>query len=330
MAKRLLLVPEDTYKGLISSASVQKNAEPFTKPSHDLVEKGSLDIAQAETQKHLHRRKKLRKNIIRRRKQRTPGEQNKLKGANLSARKVLYDQALRRYLRLREEAKNRPIKVELTPKGSKVLIKRGPMLGRSPSIHSATLDDEGNVSDGFISNGFNENRDDNSLISSHGDPIKEYFETPKFTPGGRHFTIANRLEQSNRRKEMAIKALKNFIMVNKDRFPITDDGLYIKPNLESDRIIKNSDLEASIERILDPSVENAPSPPGTTVLRKFLLFSPYGGVLSRRSRNFTSRISPVDFNLDYTTPSTSHIGKGVKNNSHLKTFRPSIWNVKSY
>jgi len=95
MASKLILVPEDLYRGLTSSITLTSD------PNLDLV-KRELDNA---------RRRRDSKEV---------------KNAN-------YNQELRRYLNLRNERENKPIKVEVVDKSKGVLL---------PKTYIATGDDD--------------------------------------------------------------------------------------------------------------------------------------------------------------------------------------------
>src|SRR4051794_27529746 len=83
MANKLVLVPMDLYKGLLTSTTKKDNT------MEDLKERAPL-----------HYKSKQLKKI--------KGKPRK----NASAKNVLYQQQLRRYLRARKEAKDKPIKVQ--------------------------------------------------------------------------------------------------------------------------------------------------------------------------------------------------------------------------
>ena len=355
MARRLLLVPEDMYKGLLSSATVNKNPVP-KEIDHDLPESTRLDVAATEVNKQIIRKKKNRKKSLTKKssKRRSKNRKQKLTPSNISTRKVLYDQTLRRYLRLREEAKNRPVKVELTPKGTQVLIKKGVQTpGGSPIVKAAVLNEDGEISDGFIPKGFagRRRRTDDSFITSDGEnispsqekfktaqfarrgrknfiasdgedfsPSREQFRTPQFTRTGRHLNIAERLRLSEENKQEKLKTLKAYIMANKHVFPVTDDGLYIKKTVHSIHRIRDSNLDATLERLIDPGVHNAPTPPGTRSIKRILNTTSYAYLLPQKPYK---KISPYDPNLASTSQQT---GKGKKKSStKLNNFRPSIW-----
>ena len=363
MARRLLLVPEDMYKGLLSSATVNKNPVP-KEIDHDLPESTRLDVAATEVNKQIIRKKKNRKKSLTKKssKRRSKNRKQKLTPSNISTRKVLYDQALRRYLRLREEAKNRPVKVELTPKGTQVLIKKGVQTpGGSPIVKAAVLNEDGEISDDFMPKNFARRRTktDESFITSDGEnisppekfrtpqftrkgrknfiasdgedfsPSQEQFRTPQFTRKGRHLKISERLRLSEEFKKTKLQKLKDFIMANKHVFPVTDDGLYIKKTVNSIHRIRGSNLEDTLERLIEPGVHNAPSPPGTNSIKRLLNATTYATFLHQKPYRNKPFITPSDY--DPNLASTSHqTGKGKKKwCSKLNNFRPSIWKKRN-
>ena len=364
MARRLLLVPEDMYKGLLTSATVNKTHVP-KEIDHDLPESTRLDVAATEVNKQINRKKKNRKKTLTKKRSKLTSKNRKqrLTASNISTRKVLYDQALRRYLRLREEAKNRPVKVELTPKGTQVLIKKGVQTpGGSPIVKAAVLNEDGEISDDFMPKGFARRRrkTDESFITSDGEnippsqekfktpefarrgrnnfitsdgedfsPSREQFRTPQFTRTGRHLYIAERLRLSEEFKKAKLQKLKDFIMANKHVFPVTDDGLYIKKTVNSIYRIRGSNLKDTLERLIEPGVHNAPSPPGTNSIKKLLNATKYASFLHQKPYRNKPFISPSDY--DPNLASTSHqTGKGKKKCcSKLNNFRPSIWKKRN-
>jgi hypothetical protein len=101
MANKLILVPEQLYRGLTSNSPADLN----------------LDFARRNLEKIKHSRK------------------------NLSAKNANYNQELRRYLNLRNEHENKPVKVEVV-NGSKLLINKKTRQGiRAPSPVVDPFDD---------------------------------------------------------------------------------------------------------------------------------------------------------------------------------------------
>jgi hypothetical protein len=98
MANKLILVPEQLYRGLTSNSPADLN----------------LDFARQNLEKIKHSRK------------------------NLSTKNANYNQELRRYLHLRNEHENKPVKVEVV-NGSKLLINRKTRQGIRAPVQSLTL-----------------------------------------------------------------------------------------------------------------------------------------------------------------------------------------------
>jgi hypothetical protein len=153
---------------------------------------------------------------------------------------LLYNQELKRYIKLKKEQDNKPIRVELT-NGAKLLTKKQPILRFSNQSY-------------LLNNNDNADSDDNeTLINTSAEYQSAVDETPKssHTP-----IIFSKNHPENR--------LYQYILSNRKKFNISLDNQIF--HRSGNRIIKNSDLKASIIRLLNPSTENAPSPPGTAQL----------------------------------------------------------------
>ena len=331
MARRLMVVPEDMYKGLLSTAKTTK----ISSNSHDLAEVGRLDYADKAINRELKTRrssKPFKKRLIRR-KIFHKGQIMPKKGTTISTKKILYDQALRRYLRLRDEAKNRPVKVELVPSGAKVLIKSGKNAGAQGGIYN----DQGDFEDYWFDDSYIP-RFEKSEVNSEGtpvDPMREAFVTPQFSSRGRRLAAPFMHMQENEKNEMK-NQLKQYLLNNADKFPITKDGLHVKTSIKAKTYIKNSNLDEAIERILFPTLENLPSPAGTTALRNSLLNNHYTNNLISEAQKrrvpfgqyYQDFSNLFNFESDPLKPSSSSAkfqrGKGncCKNTDN---FRPSKW-----
>jgi hypothetical protein len=84
MATRLILVPEPMYRGLVESSNQKL-------PTSTMDSNLGLDFVRQNLEKTKKKRIK-----------------------NLSTKNILYNQELRRFLRLSKEARNKPIKVQLS------------------------------------------------------------------------------------------------------------------------------------------------------------------------------------------------------------------------
>lgn len=201
MSNKFILVPEAMYEGLLTSNVPKENPNlAFTKEK--------LDRA---------------KNVRR---------------LNKSAKNVLYNQELRRYLKIRKEAEEKPVKVELSD-GSK-LIQR-PVNTRNAGIGT---DDENVV---VLNNASNGSRTATPPIAE----TPSISETPSIYEDVDEWadeTVREVLERINLKREM---------------YKISPTGEIADWN---DMIIPNSDYKRSIKAILSPS-PNTPEPPGTNILR---------------------------------------------------------------
>jgi len=220
----------------------------------------------------------------------------------------LYDQELRRYLLLRKEAKNRPVKVEIAPSGAKVVMSQ-----TGPNINAGVFNEESGEFEDFghfgqqktpsmSSNGFSEmsymtegskkRKTSNTVPSEHlPSTIRDPNERRKRRAAIRP-SIPEEIEQ--RKHEF-----KEYMMANMAQFPIDAQGHIIGYN---GKPIKYSNLDKSIDRLINPRMENMPSPKGTQLLSNKAMKDPYlkNLILAR----FNTRIPRTDDNIfDSFTPS---------------------------
>lgn len=201
MASKLVMVPESLYKGLLSS--------------NEYNDRTNIE----HTKSKLEGVKKSRK-------------------LNASAKNVLYNQELRRYLSMREDEKNKPVKVEVT-NGGKFLTK--------PNRRRRTVlgfDDDGELND--LTRGHSTPRSAVSLDQGffHGDPAAPPApDAPQRdgigTPEAMHLT-----EEEHE--------FFQYIRDNGARFGVTAEGRVIA-SMAPRRYVQNADLHAIVRALKNPA-----------------------------------------------------------------------------
>jgi hypothetical protein len=159
------------------------------------------------------------------------------------------NQELQRYLRLKRENDNKPIKVEVT-NGPKMLIKKPVIRRRTPSLNTVS-----SVSTLLTGEGEEEEQQDNELK----------FETPK--------TIKTRSTPFEEEIiDQRVQSLLDHIKKNPKTFGIDKLGRVLRPD---GKPFQDSDLKQSILHIVLPGREHRTfSPAGTAVLKKRLRDDP--------------------------------------------------------
>ncbi|KAL3103959.1 hypothetical protein niasHT_030117 [Heterodera trifolii] len=179
------------------------------------------------------------------------------RAANVSERNVLYNQQLRRYLKLRKEAKDRPVKVQLS-NGAQLLNK---------TVETGVQ----------VRPGPDEPKDKSVLIAGEDEEIE--VPTP-IRPGNSRTPRTNKKaikqQEINEKKDHLLA----IIMSDPQSFGATDRGKIMNP--KTGREFIDSDLNWSIERLVDPRPENAPSPSGTKELMRKLAHNPLASSLLNR------------------------------------------------
>lgn len=217
MSSKFLLIPEDMYHGLLSSALPKEDTNLiFTKEELDASKNKQVQ--------------------------------------DKSAKNVLYNQELRRFLKLRKEAENKPVKVELSD-GSK-MVKRH--ISPTALIVDPNADEEGSAVA----------TDYDTAVESAGEELGT---------SGLGATLENNLLQ--------------VLNSNKRRFGITDDGM-IRGDNQAMTAIRGSNLTASVRAILNRNPEMR-DPPGTYTLRKRLMKSQVANRMLNRAQNALPQSSSV-------------------------------------
>lgn len=246
MENKFILVPSDLYKNLFKKDTGELNPENAKKDLTKILQKVKIDK---------------------------------------TTQNALYNQQLKRYLKLKHEFENKPIKVELS-NGSKLFLKLEDMLKQrknkkvkgllvKPSDNSKGDDYDmdsvgsGNTDD-FFDNLFkteNETKDEkyetpkkdneeNDDIDGDESTLKEEDLEPDIVGTSESKIITEKTNENTKSK--LIELVKN----NKNRFGITNSGKILKSNGHP---ISNSNMEKAIDRLFDKSALK--SPPGTATLQ---------------------------------------------------------------
>lgn len=258
---------------------------------------------------------------------------------NLSVKNILYNQQLRRYLRSRKEARDKPIKVEIkeTPTSNiKLVAARDP--NDKKSIKAAVLNDDGELENVKIEQKipgvrFSEPEEDvfstarssvssvpstrssrttssrtmsSSSYSSNGEMEKSITPKSKFFSEPKNILTRNLAQEKLEVIKTRKKELMHIIKSNPNKFGVTKAGEIINPT--TGKAFAYSNLEWAIDRLVNPVVTNAPSPVGMKQLKKAILNDENAKMLIHEKF--------------YQT------GKGKNNFKKQFLFRPSKWKKK--
>ena len=275
MASTYILVPEQMYKGLT-------NIEPDNIPLE--FERNALSKA-----------KNVRK---------TP-----------SAKNTLVNQELRRYLAMRKEQVNKPVKVELT-NGAKGIIMPNQNPPPVPSYNTRTLASSRRSSNASVLNP--------SIASSDG---YESAQANVFTDDDEEPTLMDVTITPTSVPAIRNKMYRLYDHINQHfrRFGVLGDKI-LNRNGEP---MPQSDLMQSIERLIDPSTFNMPSPVGTSYLRAAISKDPIAtSIFNERvppprgpKRRPLSTLYKQEIETPKRTQSTIKKTKIIRGNE----FQPQLW-----
>ena len=291
MANRLVLIPEDMYTSLMSiSTNDHGRLTTPMDPEDDLL----LNYTKNKLQRIRDAKSKI----------------------NDTSKNLLYNQELRRYLKMRREAKDRPVKIEL-PKGLKGIITRDPNehpLSSEKGRNVSVIDDRGEMQKIDFAPQLPINFDDWSMQdeSDQENPNDTLTSPNFFTP--QIPKRRQRFQEERNREFDRIRAFYSHIMEDPTKFNVSPEGNILHPLTNVP--MKNTDLIASIERLVNPTPMNAPSPTGTALLRGKALKDPY------LTNLMNERFVPMSTRLKQR--GTGVISKNPKL-KNLPKFRPSQW-----
>ncbi|KAL3107685.1 hypothetical protein niasHT_011698 [Heterodera trifolii] len=226
MANKLILLPYEHYKGLVAARETKNDDD-------DMAERTNLGFVKRQVTAAAQKRK-----------------------GNVSERNAMYNQQLRRYLKMRKEHKERPVRVQLS-NGAQLLNK---------TVETGVQ----------VRPGPDEPMDKSVLITDEDE--EEEIDVPKFLTPINLKAGSSRSPRTNKKAAKQQKLIEKkehllaIIMSDPQRFGATEHGQIINP--KTGREFIDSDLGWSIERLVDPRPENAPSPSGTKELKKKLAQDP--------------------------------------------------------
>lgn len=318
MANKFIIVPEQSYRGLLN----KRSDEPITRNtaiSDDFDEKTNFNFV----------KKKL-------------GATKSKRRRNLSTKNILYNRWLQNYLRMRKQLVNKPVKVEMTENGPKILVNSKTADVKDSAIR-ALINEKGELEPITDQAGkppikpkneaapifdFAEAKTEKTQNSTHSPVAKpnassnksvitEPVETTVYNKDG---TPKISRTQSERRRKQAENEAKiitieqklfELIMKNPAAFGVTHDEQIINP--KTNNPVHQSHLRRSIIRMIEPSPKNAPSPPGMKFLKSKLL-----------ENDQTRRL--LEWKTTTATESPQQKGSGrVKRVRLLIPFKPSKW-----
>jgi hypothetical protein len=286
MANRLILVPEDLYKGLISTATTKTGNAPTISAAATVTpafkragnqQDDVQDIGVSFIKKKMDSAKRrIRKPAAKRL------AAKRLLNSKISSNKNLYDQELRRYLSLRNQFKNRPIKVEVVGGGPKILMKPvavGPM--KRGGVNFGILTDDGELDDDstIAADGRNGDSDYSGRTSGHVTSDGEEFQSVAGSPSGPLKTPlktpAKKKDRSARFRtnllhdaiEETKREFKHHLLADKERFRISEDEQHIL-HPKTGRLIRGSNLDDIVDRLINPNMDNMPTPIATNIIGK--------------------------------------------------------------
>lgn len=239
MAKKSILLPYDLYKGLVSTRNHDE----------DLKEVNPLQYEKGELEKIKRKRMK-----------------------DLSAKKELYQQQLRRYLRTRQKTMDKPLKVQLGD-DIKLLLKTQGQNTKFGKLKAAVMDENGDAQEVKVeqklpgvwfseaeegwASANDSTEDEKPSVSTLG---KKSSETPK----RQRRNIYDNTENIAKRE-----ALLNIFQKNPEKFGLSKKGEILNP--KTSKPILRSNLNWILDRLISPSPRNAPSPVGMNFLKKKIL-----------------------------------------------------------
>lgn len=268
-ALKYILVPEANFNSLLAKEPPQKEM-PQTGAGigDDLQEKSLFEFV----------KKRL-------------GQAKKGKKKNASTKNVLFQQRLRSYLKARKALLNRPMKVQLEAIGKEFLSKYGP----KNEPQNALLDENGELEP---IEQVPKVRKPSEAVETFATASEGELETTpttsrKATPiiKSRRLERGEKVREKEKDVETRMKSLANLIAKDPAKFGVGKDEQnhwhIINPTTK--KPVVNSDIMVSISRIVNPTTQNAPSPPGMVYLRRKLLEDPEGSQLVNPSYKQSGR-----------------------------------------
>jgi hypothetical protein len=308
MANKLILVPEELYKGLLTSSKhiPLPTANPIVHNNN--TEYIGLKLAKRNMDLAKRRIPNRNKNKLARIRQ---------LATSISTKKNIYDQELRRYLRLRKAYQNKPIRVQVIGGGPQIIMKPDESALKD-KIDIGLFDDDGlSLEDLEESSYGDETVRDEEEEEEQQDKPDDAFKTPKSTASKKELRSQKRTEMMMRLEE-AKAEFKEYLLTNKSKFGISANGLRII-NPKTRKPFANSNIDAVIDRLVNPTIQNMPSPAGVPFLAQQAFKDPFlRSLMLTRFRRYT--------NLgDTPTNFSDFLGPRYFSNQRGSGFRPTLW-----
>jgi len=304
-AQRLVLVPDNVYKGLVSTAAATAlsadNSHMRQNPRSDIIPSDEITLSTSKAELDAIKRRKIPK-------------RGKTKGKDISEKKALYEQEFRRYLKLRKQFKDQPIKVQLQ-EGPKVALVPNNAGGPNSIIAAAST--------GGLDS---EDEEDVNIIPTSS-PYAQDFTTP-LAQSSRSPRVRNSQSRYQRNlMDETMAEFKGYILANRAKFNISNDGKHVvDPNRKS--VLLRSNVDEIVERLVNPTVENAPSPIGLPILQRAANADPYlRSLIFQRFRKGNNKEFKVSPEVISEEPSSRYKVKTEPGAD--KTFKPQTWNRQS-
>ena len=331
-----MIVPEDMYRGLLDATKTKDTAGESNAGGQQLLDQDEaigLNRSNNAMSKALNARKV------------------KNSATNFGTNNALYSQELRRYLRLRKQAMDRPIRVAIAKNPpilpTKMNVRTTPAAAAAAAVanrpkivprkrrrirplHFLTPAEEEEEEGGAEENAevlSNDIRDAGNFDDWFEQQQQQQATTSRQSAARRRRHRETKGPQSLAR---AINAFKGYIMENRASFGVSPDGKV--KYLSSNKAIPGADLEAIAERLVNPNMENMPSPPGTSIIANKAYKDSF-----LRTLMFDRFYTNEKFIPTYSTPkgwrskksssySSAQDGEGLKRSSlSTNKFIPSKW-----
>uniref|UniRef100_A0A914H3F8 Integrase catalytic domain-containing protein n=1 Tax=Globodera rostochiensis TaxID=31243 RepID=A0A914H3F8_GLORO len=212
MANKLILLPIEHYRGLVAARE---------KIDDDVTEQTNFGFVKQQFEKAKRKR-----------------------AANVNEKSAEYNQQLRRYLKLRKEVKDKPVKVQLS-NGMRLMTKppaTGVQLKPGPEEVEETI----------VIGGSEADDDEAATIST------PKFSTPKEVEVGPEPRPSRKRDLKKQEIMAKEQQLLSIIKSDPKRFGVNARDKIINPSTGREFI--DFDLTRAIERLVNPRPENAPSP----------------------------------------------------------------------
>jgi hypothetical protein len=138
------------------------------------------------------------------------------------------------------------------------------------AVKAGILDDDGEfegLNGSFMSNGHQHqySQSNNGLETSNGQSVGQEDWDNFLKPSPRRYHTTPRRQGANEKIaaiDRAKREFKEYVLQNPENFNIRgeDNAIFYS---SSGRVIKNADLDSIIDRLVNPNMENKPSPAGT-------------------------------------------------------------------